>query len=66
MDFRWSCLSAVCKAIQAKGCFDNINHAVLVDLLNNKIKDARIIKLIYKFLKAGCGIQLLKNPCFRV
>ena len=35
-----------------KGCFDNINHAVLVGLLNNKIKDARITKLIYKFLKA--------------
>lgn len=36
-----------------KGCFDNINHAVLVGLLNNKVKDARLIKLIYKFLKAG-------------
>jgi len=36
-----------------KGCFDNIDHAVLVGLINNKIKDARIIKLIYKFLRAG-------------
>ena len=36
-----------------KGCFDNINHAVLVGLLSNKIKDDRITKLIYKFLKAG-------------
>lgn len=36
-----------------KGCFDNIDHATLVGLLGNKIKDARIIKLIYKFLKAG-------------
>ncbi|MCL2083553.1 MAG: reverse transcriptase domain-containing protein [Oscillospiraceae bacterium] len=36
-----------------RGCFDNIDHAVLVGLLNGKIKDARIIKLIYKFLKAG-------------
>ena len=36
-----------------KGRFDNINHAVLVGLLSNKIKDARITKLIYKFLKAG-------------
>ena len=36
-----------------KGCFDNIDHAVLVGLLNEKVKDARIIKLIYKFLKAG-------------
>ena len=36
-----------------KGCFDNIDHAVLVGMLNKKVKDARIIKLIYKFLKAG-------------
>ena len=36
-----------------KGCFDNINHDVLVGLINSKIKDARMMKLIYKFLKAG-------------
>jgi len=36
-----------------KGCFDNIDHAVLIGLLNEKIKDARLIRLIYQFLKAG-------------
>jgi len=36
-----------------KGCFDSIDHMVLVGLLNNKVKDARMMKLIYKFLKAG-------------
>ena len=36
-----------------KGCFDNIDHGVLVGLIHSKIKDARLIKLIYKFLKAG-------------
>jgi len=36
-----------------KGCFDNIDHAVLVGLINNKVKDARLIKLIHKFMKAG-------------
>ena len=36
-----------------KGCFDNIDHAVLIGLINSKIKDARLIKLICKFLKAG-------------
>ena len=36
-----------------RGCFDNIDHGTLVGLVNNKIKDAKIIKLIYKFLKAG-------------
>lgn len=36
-----------------KGCFDNINHAVLVTVIGRKIKDAQLIQLIYKFLKAG-------------
>jgi hypothetical protein len=36
-----------------KACFDSIDHHVLVDTINSKIKDARLIKLIWKFLKAG-------------
>jgi group II intron reverse transcriptase/maturase len=36
-----------------KACFDSIDHHVLVDIINSKIKDARMIKLIWKFLKAG-------------
>jgi group II intron reverse transcriptase/maturase len=36
-----------------KGCFDNIGHSTLVRIIGSKIKDARLIKLIYKFLKAG-------------
>jgi len=36
-----------------KGCFDNIDHHVLVNIINTKIKDARLIKLIWKFLKCG-------------
>lgn len=36
-----------------KGCFDNINHHVLVDVIGRKIKDARLIKLVWKFLRAG-------------
>lgn len=35
------------------GCFDNINHNKLVEIISDKIKDARLISLIYKFLKAG-------------
>jgi len=35
------------------GCFDNIEHHTLVNIINTKIKDARIIKLLWKFLKAG-------------
>ena len=36
-----------------KGCFDNIDHRVLANVINAKIKDARLIQLIWKFLKAG-------------
>lgn len=36
-----------------RGCFDNIDHHILVDIINAKIKDARLIKLVWKFLKAG-------------
>lgn len=36
-----------------RGCFDNIDHHALVNVINTKIKDARLIKLIWKFLKAG-------------
>lgn len=36
-----------------KGCFDNIDHTKLVEIINAKIKDARLIKLIWKLVKAG-------------
>lgn len=36
-----------------KGCFDNINHKRLIEIINTKIKDARLMQLIWKFLKAG-------------
>jgi group II intron reverse transcriptase/maturase len=36
-----------------KGCFDNINHQKLVEIINAKIKDAKFIQLIWKFLKVG-------------
>ena len=36
-----------------KGCFDNIDHHVLVNILRRRIKDEHFIGLIWKFLKAG-------------
>ena len=36
-----------------KGCFDNINHTKLIEIIGQKIKDARLIQLIHKFLKSG-------------
>ena len=35
------------------GCFDNIDHNVLLKILSEKIKDSKFINLIRKFLKAG-------------
>ena len=36
-----------------KGFFDNINHDVMVEILSERIKDERFLRLIRKFLKAG-------------
>ena len=36
-----------------KSFFDNINHEVMVDILAERIKDERFLRLIRKFLKAG-------------
>lgn len=36
-----------------KGCFDNVDHHVLVRILRRRIKDEYFISLIWKFLKAG-------------
>ena len=36
-----------------KGFFDNINHAKMIDILEKKIDDKRIINIIRKMLKAG-------------
>ncbi len=36
-----------------KGCFENIDHKTLIEIIREKIKDERLIELIWKFLKAG-------------
>jgi hypothetical protein len=39
-----------------KGCFDNIDHTVLVGLINQKIKDARLVNLIRQIYESWlCG-----------
>lgn len=35
------------------GCFDNIDHEILLKVLSRKIKDGRFLELIRRFLKAG-------------
>ena len=36
-----------------KGCFDNIDHKILMEILADDIKDNRFLKLIRNLLKAG-------------
>ena len=36
-----------------RGCFDNINHNVLIATLGKKVKDSKFLNLIRQFLKAG-------------
>jgi group II intron reverse transcriptase/maturase len=36
-----------------RGCFDNVDHSILVGLLRRRIKDECFLGLIWKFLKAG-------------
>lgn len=36
-----------------KGCFDNINHEKLMKLIERRISDKRMLKLINKWIKAG-------------
>jgi group II intron reverse transcriptase/maturase len=36
-----------------KGCYDNVNHHILINLLRKKIQDERFINLIWKLLRAG-------------
>lgn len=39
--------------LDIKGCFDNIHHQVLLEILQRKIKDDRFLKLLRNMLKAG-------------
>jgi len=35
------------------GCFDNVDHEILLQILSKKISDGRFLELIRRFLKAG-------------
>ena len=47
-----------------KGCFDNIDHAVLMSILREKIHDNRFLNLVENLLKAGYleAMELSTHP----
>ena len=40
-----------------KGCYDNVKHQILIDIIRQKIDDERFIQLIWKLLRAGVEIN---------
>ena len=49
---RWSTTAWIIEG-DIKGCFDNIDHHVLVNLLRKRITDERFLNLVWKALRAG-------------
>jgi group II intron reverse transcriptase/maturase len=45
-----------------QGCFDNVNHHILIRLLQRRIADDRLLQLIAKFLCAGYFEREQWNP----
>jgi group II intron reverse transcriptase/maturase len=45
-----------------QGCFDNVNHHLLIRLLQRRIADDRLLQLIAKFLDAGYFEREQWNP----
>ena len=40
-----------------KGCFDNIDHHVLMECVRRRIKDRKVLRLVLLFLKADIMIE---------
>jgi group II intron reverse transcriptase/maturase len=45
-----------------KGCFDNIDHTILMNILRTKIRDNRFLRLIEGMLKAGYCEEWKHHP----
>jgi len=44
-----------------EACFDNIDHAALMDRVRRRVKDKRVLMLVKAFLKAGVLTELGEN-----
>jgi group II intron reverse transcriptase/maturase len=50
--YSWSGVTWIIEG-DTNGCYDNINHHILINILKLKINDERFIGLIWKLLRAG-------------
>ena len=49
---KWSGIKWVVEG-DIEGCYDNVDHSILIGILRRKIQDERFINLIWKLLRAG-------------
>lgn len=49
---QWSGIKWVIEG-DIQGCYDNVDHHILISILRRKIQDERFIQLIWKLLRAG-------------
>ena len=45
-----------------EGCYDNVDHSVLIGILRRKIQDERFLNLIWKLLRAGYEEEGVLKP----
>lgn len=45
-----------------KGCYDHIDHHILIKILRKKIQDEKFIQLVWKLLRAGMQINKVYSP----
>jgi RNA-directed DNA polymerase len=45
-----------------RACFDEIRHGKLMRLLRRRIRDAKLLHLLWRFLRAGCMESLTYRP----
>jgi retron-type reverse transcriptase len=57
----WKCTKWFIES-DIKGCFDNIDHSVLLSILREKVHDNRFLRLLENMLKAGSPSADVSQP----
>lgn len=48
-----------------EGCYDNVDHSILMNNLRKKIQDERFLNLIWKLLRAGYEEEGIQKPSYK-